>query len=134
VIDDVGLAASLHSLAERTEAQNDMTVELHMGKFPEPEYEKRMAIFRIAQEALVNSVKHSGANRVSMAIFQRNRAIILAVTDEGEGFRDESGDGLGMWIMKERAEAQGGTVSITSNDGGTTVEVSIPNEVDHATD
>ncbi len=132
VVDDVGLAASLQTLAERTEAQNDMQVELHIGMFTEPEYEKRIALFRIAQEALVNSVKHSGSNQASMAIFQRNGAIILAVTDEGEGIRDEDGDGLGMWIMKERAEAQGGIVSITSSNSGTTVEVSIPNEVDDA--
>jgi len=132
VVDDVGLAASLQTLAERTEAHNDMQVELHIGMFTEPEYEKRMALFRIAQEALVNSVKHSGSNQASMAIFQRNGAIVLAVTDEGEGIDDEDGDGLGMWIMKERAEAQGGIVSITSSSSGTTVEVSIPNEVDDA--
>ncbi len=90
----------------------------------------RVAFYRIAQEALNNVAKHSGAGRAKLslaAIPEHPEGARLTIEDDGAGF-DPAGAGggqLGLGIMKERAEAVGAHVVICSERGeGTTVAVS----------
>ncbi|HEX6702313.1 MAG TPA: GAF domain-containing sensor histidine kinase [Gaiellaceae bacterium] len=86
-------------------------------------------IFRIAQEAIGNALKHSGAEHVSVRLAARDHHVLLAVADDGSGF-DPAGRQaqrrLGLVSMRERAEAIGGELSIESAEGaGTTVSLEV---------
>jgi PAS domain S-box-containing protein len=83
-------------------------------------------LFRIAQEAVTNSVKHAKANEIVISLERTNGEIVLTVSDDGEGKRVR-GRGLGMNIMKYRASAAGGTLDVDSARGrGTTVTCRVP--------
>ncbi|MBX3030245.1 MAG: GAF domain-containing protein [Chloroflexi bacterium] len=93
------------------------------------------ALYRVAQEALHNVVKHARATQVRVRLERRGRAACLSVEDDGQGF-DERGvteAQLGLAGMRARAGRLGGTVSIRSRPGaGTTVEALVPMAVSTA--
>jgi signal transduction histidine kinase len=88
-----------------------------------------VALFRIAQEALNNVVKHAHAKNVHIEISTEANAVVLTVRDDGEGF-DASGAPRGRWgmtTMRERAEAAGGSFELQSKPGaGTVVRARVP--------
>jgi PAS domain S-box-containing protein len=89
-----------------------------------------LALFRIAQEALTNAAKHSGGTRVQIRI-RYGRRVTLTVEDDGRGFaetgrRSAVRGGFGLTTMRERAEAQGGTLRIEFPQRGTRVVAEIP--------
>ena len=94
------------------------------------------ALYRIAQEALSNVVKHAGATHVWLRLTTERGATILTIADDGTGFTasiERTGEhavqmgGLGLLTMRERAAAIGGTVRIDSSAAeGTTIEVVVP--------
>jgi signal transduction histidine kinase len=108
------------------------------GYRPQP-FVREEALFRIAQEALGNVVKHAGAHQVRIALALDASGVRLTVADDGRGFepgelllRAAAGGagrvgGLGFVSMRERAEALHGTLSIQARPGGgTAVEVTLP--------
>lgn len=126
MINDLGLAASLRSLVERMRNEYDLQVQFRQTDFPEPPEPARIALFRIAQEALVNVVKHSGARQARLSMTTRDGDIELQVEDDGVGIAERSGEGLGMWLMRERAEALGGSFEVVSAFGTTRIRARIP--------
>lgn len=89
------------------------------------------ALYRIAQEALINAAKYSGAERIDIVldINQQAREVFLSITDFGKGFEMNSTtrNGVGIYSMEERAAILGGEFSIDSEIGkGTQVKVKIP--------
>ncbi|HET8627970.1 MAG TPA: GAF domain-containing protein [Thermomicrobiales bacterium] len=91
-----------------------------------PDHEE--ALFRIAQEALHNVVKHARARRVTIRLGVEGDLARLAVADDGVGFAAASG-GFGLRIMQERAAALGGVAEVTSAPGcGTTVAARLPRQ------
>jgi signal transduction histidine kinase len=83
--------------------------------------EAENAIYRIVQEALNNSVKHAGARRVSLRVEQCSDHVEITVRDDGQGFEPESvREGFGLTGMRERAVLEGGSLAVTSSDGGPT--------------
>ena len=93
-------------------------------------------LYRIAQEALHNVVKHAGARQVRLEVARVTDGVRLRVVDDGRGFDpDAVPDGhLGLTGMRSRAERLGGTLSVTSRPGaGTTVEVFVPEVVPEGT-
>jgi signal transduction histidine kinase len=90
-------------------------------------------LYRIAQEAVSNVAKHAGAHRASIMVEYGNSEVRLVVEDDGHGFdvgsalvrssRDES---IGLRSMRERTESQGGWLSVSSSDRGTTIEAVVP--------
>ncbi len=88
------------------------------------------ALFRIAQEALTNVLRHSGARRVSVSLHELNERVTLTICDMGRGFDPDkvtAVEGLGLLGMRERAEAVGGHLMISSAPGrGTTVIATMP--------
>jgi signal transduction histidine kinase len=85
-----------------------------------------MALYRIAQEALNNVAKHARASRVTVSLACSASGVELRIRDDGRGFQaqDRSPDHLGLGIMRERAEAVGARLTISSPIGrGTVVRV-----------
>jgi signal transduction histidine kinase len=87
-----------------------------------------LCLFRVAQEALRNAIKHSGATTVSVHLKGARDRLVLTIADDGRGFDAEAAHGgLGLISMKERIEQVGGTLRIRSQPGGgTCLEVSTP--------
>jgi signal transduction histidine kinase len=88
-------------------------------------------VFRIAQEALHNALRHAGARAVRVRLEERPGEVVLSVADDGRGFDPDApalrSRSLGLTSMEERAAALGGTLRIASARGaGTTVDLELP--------
>jgi len=133
VLDDYGLLASFNWLAEKVSALSALKIVIK-GIDPEPRLSSscETTLFRIAQEALTNVIKHGHATEVIFLLRPENHKVSLEVTDNGCGFEPSTiKEGpvptWGILGMKERAEALGGNFLIrTQPDKGTTVVVTIP--------
>ena len=85
-------------------------------------------LYRIAQEALTNSLKHAKASQITVCLKRSNGAIVLTVNDDGQGKR-RAGRGLGTLMMEYRANAIGGTLKVESTEGrGTSVTCRVPHK------
>ena len=94
-----------------------------------PDPESSAQIFRIAQEALRNALKHSQARHVSLSLLGDDKSICLVVEDDGRGISESgmSGEGMGLRIMAHRASLIGATVTVTqASRGGTRVNCQMP--------
>lgn len=127
-IEDVGLVAALYGLAERMHDDYRLNVDLHLALPEEPSIPVRVALYRIAQEALHNVVKHAGTHSADLTVARDNGSIELRVADAGHGLAATASDGLGMWLMQERARAVGGSLVVDSGASGTSVLAIIPTE------
>jgi signal transduction histidine kinase len=85
-------------------------------------------LLRVAQEALANVARHSEAREAEVRLIWGEEQVCLTILDTGRGFElaRADGRGLGLASMRERAEALGGTLAITSTASGTTVEARVP--------
>jgi two-component system NarL family sensor kinase len=131
VLDDLGLAGGLASLARST-PQIETDVDLADHRLPE---HVEVALYRIAQECLQNIVKHARASSAAVRFDVQGDHACLEVTDDGIGFDTsatadsdhEAVRGYGMQSMVERAELVGGHLRVRSRPGvGTTVTVTVP--------
>ena len=130
-----GLASALREYAARWSQGSEVPAEVNVRGEREVPLEVEQTIFRIAQEALANVAKHSGAKKSVLDLAYDVDTVTLRVTDDGRGFDPSktSGDGFGMESMKERASRLGGNVEIKSKPGqGTEVVCICPS--DAATD
>ena len=85
------------------------------------------ALFRVTQEALANVARHSRAPAVRVALRSRPGEVELEVSDSGQGFdQQRRATGVGLQSMRERVEAVGGTLAVTSGAGGTTLLARVP--------
>ena len=89
------------------------------------------ALLRVAQEALHNALRHSGADRVDVVLTRHGQGTVLSVTDHGKGFEPRAvrreGRHLGLVSMRYRANSVGGRLTVTSAPGaGTTIEMEVP--------
>ena len=88
-----------------------------------------VACYRIAQEAIANATRHSGASscHVSLSLDEANGSLELEVADDGVGVAEDRRAGVGMSSMRERAEELGGTLTVeTLPEGGTRVLSRLP--------
>ena len=88
-------------------------------------------LLRIAQEAVSNAIRHSGATRIAIELSFDADAVRLTITDNGMGFCvRRAGDGIGLGGMRERARRAGGDLAIDSEVGrGTEIQATIPREL-----
>ena len=110
-------------------ARYEIAVEAALCDEPDLRLEVKEALYRIAQEALHNIVKHAQASRVDMRLACDGAGVTLEVRDDGVGFDPgEAFPGhLGLESMRERAARLGGTVEITSAPGrGTRLLARLP--------
>jgi two-component system, NarL family, sensor histidine kinase UhpB len=130
-LDDLGLAAAVGGQVEqlgRGEIDAELAVE---GDFSDLGDDAQLVVYRVAQEALSNAARHSGAGRVEVRLRRiDDGGIALDVSDNGRGFAfEESERGLGLAGMRERALLVGGELTIESRPGhGTTVHLSLPGD------
>ena len=131
VLTQLGLEAALRSFCLEFSAKHEMKIDFRSGRLPSDlSDEISLCLYRIAQEALQNIVKHSRATRVKVALDAMDGEIRLLTIDNGEGFNVEEAkarSGFGLMSMYERAKHLGGRVEINSNIGeGSTIDLRIP--------
>ncbi|WP_018656903.1 GAF domain-containing sensor histidine kinase [Actinomadura flavalba] len=130
VLDDLGLPAALAGLARDTGASLDVTVTVTGELDAELPDHVQTALYRIAQEAVANALRHAAATCVDLLLDNERDRVRLRVADDGRGFsvqQPRALDSYGLRGMAERAELLGGRVSVTSRPGvGTTVEAVVP--------
>jgi signal transduction histidine kinase len=133
VLDELGLAPALRSLARTVAESTGLKVRLRADPLAEKlDAESKLALFRIAQESLNNAVKHAGASQVRITVAKVPGGIVLRVADNGKSFPTAAtGPGrqprLGLLGMQERARLVSGAFAIRGRRGkGTAVRVVIP--------
>jgi signal transduction histidine kinase len=133
-LDALGVKAALESLAERTRKRWDIRVALDVdldyeaGRAP---LRHARALYRIAQEAIANAVKHAHASAISIRMTEDATGVRLSIKDDGRGFdyRGQHPNGFGLIGMHERAELINGTLTVESRPGaGTQIQVFAPSE------
>jgi signal transduction histidine kinase len=125
-----GITDALQELARRTQDMFGMVCDFRV-ETPVRLADANLAsqVYRIAQEAVNNAVKHSKAPMIHIRLAQRSGRIILTVRDTGVGFTPQAGSsgGMGQRIMKYRADLIGATLKVESACGkGTTVTCALP--------
>jgi two-component system sensor histidine kinase UhpB len=129
-LDDLGLRSAVMHLTEGIAASSQVKVDRSLeSSLPPLAPEKELVIYRVAQEALTNVVRHAGASDVTVGLRRDDGRVVLTVVDNGSGLRN--GEGNGIKGMRERALLIGGDLSIGAAPGGG-VEVRLAVEGDTA--
>jgi NarL family two-component system sensor histidine kinase LiaS len=124
-----GLAAAVSDLAEHWSQQSGIASQVKVEGTCAPSLKVEEALFRIAQEALANSARHSQATEVDLTLTSEQDCCTLTVADNGQGFDSATvqGKGIGLRSMQERIHAVGGTLVVESAQGkGTRVTARWP--------
>lgn len=128
-LDALGLEASIRWQAGRLLRSSDITLDLQLTPLPaRPAREVEQACFRIAQECLTNVVRHAHAGQVTVSLHDVDgQWLELRVQDDGDGFDPAGAAGLGLVVMRERAQGAGGLLKMhTAPGAGTLVELRLP--------
>jgi two-component system sensor histidine kinase UhpB len=128
-LDDLGLVNALIALCNRVGAQDGPRVRRELqGDLAPLSPDVELVIYRIAQEALTNALRHSGARTVTVSLMADAEGLILRVADDGRGMPAQlPGGTAGIAGMRERALLVDGRLSIESRPGrGTEVRLMIP--------
>jgi signal transduction histidine kinase len=130
VLESEGLVTALRTRLEAVEERAGLGAELRVeGEAPLPAGVEE-GLYRIAQEALTNALKHACARNVCVTLRRSEELVVLEIADDGIGFDPDTvveGGGLGMEGMIERAAAIRGELVLDSEPGaGTTVRVEVP--------
>jgi two-component system, NarL family, sensor histidine kinase UhpB len=125
-LDDLGLSAALTAHVEELERRTGIETSFEAdGSGPQLDGEAQLVLYRVAQEALSNVARHSGAEHAQVRLRDDAGTVELTVSDDGRGFTfDEAEGGLGIAGMRERALLVGGELQIESRPGvGTAVRL-----------
>ena len=125
---DKGLAPALRELAADWSRNSNIKAEVRVQGEQRTSLEVEQALFRVAQEALSNVARHSGATSVDVRLAWQGDTLTLAIEDNGRGFDVPTRDGTGMGLrsMRERVEALGGTLLVYGLTTGTRIEARVP--------
>jgi tetratricopeptide (TPR) repeat protein/two-component sensor histidine kinase len=130
ILERSGLAEALRDHCAEVERRHGLPVRLSLraaGPFPP---DLTLGLYRIAQEALANIVRHAGARSVQVTLWTAGGDAHLTVVDDGAGFDPAAArgsGGLGLASLDERARLLGGRCDVTSSPGaGTRIEVAVP--------
>jgi signal transduction histidine kinase len=135
-LESFGLVSALRHMVENCGPGAPVTVRCAPGRetarFPG---EVEIALFRIAQEAVHNALRHSRAARISVTLAYDDGNATLSIVDDGVGFEPDkvAGKGLGFTSMRERAMTAGGILGVASRSGETRIEVRVPTSLLPAT-
>ncbi|WP_320780933.1 sensor histidine kinase [Streptomyces sp. CRN 30] len=126
VLEELGLASALRSLAAEF-THHGLTVRHQVpGDLPPLTPESELVIYRVAQEGLTNTARHSGADRAEISLRRLPDAVELLVRDNGSGIGDAP-EGTGLSGMRERALLVGAALSVVPGPGsGTDVRLRVP--------
>ena len=128
---DFKMDVALKMLCEELYRDSGIKVEFSCyGAFIDVPEKIKNYLFRIAQEALNNAIRHSHADHIEVHLSESQENLILMVEDNGKGFRyspESEFSGNGLYNMKERARLLGGSFDLESSPGkGTMIRVKIP--------
>ncbi len=129
ILDDFGLEAALRWLCEGFMHRTGIQTEFKSGISSRLSDETETHLFRLAQEALTNVARHSGAHHVIVTLDAQGGEVCLSIRDDGRGLPDAGGGprGMGMIGMRARARSVGGDLSVRSKAGeGVEIEVRVP--------
>lgn len=130
VLQYAGIVAALRSYTKEFEQRQGIRVQFEaMEGFRDLDPEVALCLYRVAQEALTNAGRHSGAGEVAVTLDRIHGCVQLSIGDNGAGFVHDHRDrrGLGLRSIDERVRLLGGTARVTSIPGrGTTVVVRLP--------
>lgn len=132
VLDDLGLGPALQALADDFSQRTKISASFETVVFRNRlDQEARIALYRIAQEALTNIERHACADHVDVSLKGNRKGAELRISDNGQGMQGprpsrNDGAGLGLRNMQERVEQLGGTLRVWSSAKGTTIEAQIP--------
>lgn len=127
-LDDLGLPSALETLCDRLEKRVGLRVVRRVARrLPELSGDAELVVYRVAQEALTNVVRHSGSSTALLELTASPGGVSLVVSDEGHGLSAEANSGSGVRGMRERASLVGATLSLHSVEGsGVTVRLDVP--------
>jgi signal transduction histidine kinase len=121
---DHPLDRSLGTLVQAMQSRTKITVRASLMPDCKLPPEVQIVFYRVAQEALNNVLKHSGATQATVNLTRDNGTIRLTIKDDGRGLPEQLPGGHGLTIMNERAQSVGGQLAISSSAvSGTTVEL-----------
>jgi signal transduction histidine kinase len=125
-LDDVGLVPAIQRHAEAVSTA--VPVQVSADELPPLPPDVETAALRIAQEALTNVARHSGARSAEVGVLARDGRLEIAVCDDGAGFPVDGGrpTGVGLVSMRTRAQALGGDLTVVSGPRGTRVVAALP--------
>lgn len=114
--------------AGRINACGDLQVSLNYPSTLALASEKQMLLFRMAQEALQNAIKHGKATHIRIKVTDADQGIQMIVEDNGKGFdtNDTTKQGIGMTNIQHRAQLMGGVAAWHSIGPGTTLSIQLP--------
>jgi signal transduction histidine kinase len=129
VLEEEGLVAALQARLSSVELRAGLKTELNAEIADRLQFDKEIELYRIAQEALNNILKHAHARHVVVGIRQLGQTVSMEIIDDGAGFNPEkarAGGRLGLSAMEERAAGLGGRFGVDSQPGvGTRVWVEV---------
>jgi signal transduction histidine kinase len=128
-LESEGLVAALRKQVEAIQVRHGVAAQVSLSAEPNVPFAVKEAMYRIAQEALHNTVKHARARSIELRLGGENGNITLEVRDDGKGFdtRGPFPGHLGLRSMRERALRLGGSLTVVSAPGeGTCIQVIVP--------
>jgi signal transduction histidine kinase len=141
VLDDFGLVAGLESLVSEARARSELNISFEIeplgASFGRLAPELETALYRVAQEALSNCIKHAQATEVEVTLGRTANCVTLRIHDNGQGGASDpaftvDASHLGLLGMRERLQPWDGVVNVGSDASlGTTVLVTVPMKADH---
>ena len=129
ILDDFGLEAALRWLCEGFTHRTGIPTEFQSGVSGRLPDETETHLFRLAQEALTNVARHSGAHHATVALDSQGGEVRLSIRDDGRGLPAAGAGprGMGMIGMRARARSVGGDLRVRSKEGqGVEIEVRVP--------
>jgi two-component system, NarL family, sensor kinase len=128
---DLGLADALRVQVERLRAGSDLSITVEAAQLPELPAAVEVAVFRIAVEAVTNTVRHGRARHCWVRIASAEDDLVLQVTDDGQSDRPWT-PGVGLTAMRERTDELGGTLEAgPTSSGGAGVVARFPLPQEH---
>jgi two-component system sensor histidine kinase UhpB len=126
-LDDLGLVNALIALCSRVDRQGGLRVQRDLDwNLPVLSAEEELVVYRIAQEALANALRHAKATEVTVTLKQVDGHVLLTVRDDGEGLPENRTE-RGLMGMRERARLIDAHLAIQSDpQGGTQITLSVP--------
>lgn len=134
ILDELGLASALRDLVDIWQPRNDSahcTLTIAEGACDGLDETTQVTVYRLVQECLTNISRHAGATTVVITLARETadgqHALRVSVSDNGKGFHPDSGDGFGLYGMRERVEGLGGDFRLASQPGmGTEISARLP--------
>ncbi len=131
LLDDLGLGPAIQALTESFAARTGIAVEFETVVFRNRlDQEAKIALYRIAQEALTNIERHARASRVTVNLRGHRRGALMRIEDDGIGLGTQAeapeNGGMGLRNMAERIEQLDGTLRVMSSRSGTVIEAQVP--------